>query len=105
MTRIVLRLKSGIHWSAKPGLHSSIRWQAIWGVFVCSRRSPENCNRGSDIDRTEERDRQLLRHPLTSRKRHEFGQGRGINFTPRGTFLATSALGKTGLPIAATILP
>jgi hypothetical protein len=116
ITRIVLWLKSGIHWSAKPWLHPSIRWQTIWGVFVCSRRSSENCDRRSDVDRTEECNRQLLRHPhapmrcritgeisrvhsVSFMEPHEVTHGRGNKFATSRYFHVDISVGHNGLAI------
>src|SRR5437763_16094419 len=63
IARIVLRLKSRIHWSAEPRLHSSIRRQTVWVVFIRSWRSAENCDRCSDFERLEVCNRQLFGHP------------------------------------------
>ena len=122
IARIVLRLKSRIHWSAEPRLHSSIRRQTVWVVFVRSWRSAENCDRCSDFDSMEECNRQLFGHPhatmrcritgeiprvhsISFMEAHEVMHGRGHEFATARYFHVDIGVGDNGVAIRVHDLP
>ena len=122
ITGIVLGLKSGIHSPAEPRLHSSIRWQAVGRVFVCPRRSAENCDRCSDLDSMEECNRQLFGHPhatmrcritgeiprvhsISFMEAHEVTHGRGHEFATARHFHVDIGVGDNGVAIRVHDLP
>src|SRR5207244_1901298 len=83
IARIVSRLKSGIERLSEPRLHSSPRSRAVWVGPQRPRRSAENCDRRSDVDSTEECNRQLFGHshaPMRCRITGEISRVHSISF-------------------------